>query len=140
MNLYFRNYSVIEFDIPFVERDENNIKFNLPDPNLRRYGVTCKVFWKTRHVYKFDVIGGFYTRKYEDLLDEHGDFLRSHCETLEKAVELCEYCESYDTLGACWQRVQNHVRRLFSLSPKHKTMTLDDAKAELAVQVLTKQS
>ena len=138
MNLWYRNYRVVEFDIPVVERDEDNIRFNLPDPNLERYGVTCKFFGQTRYVTDFN--SGFLTVRYLDLFKANGDILVSYRNTLKDAVELCEYCESYDTLSACWQRVQNYVRKVFSIPPKHKTMTLDDAKAEFAVQSLTKQS
>ena len=128
MNLWYRNYRVVEFDIPVVERDEQSIQY------LKRHGVTCKWFGSTRYVTDFN--SGFLTVRYLDLFKANGDILVSYRHTLKDAVALCEYCESYDTLSACWQRVQNYVRKVFSIPPKHKTMTLADAKAELALQLL----
>lgn len=134
MHLWYSNYRVVEFDIPVVERDEQAIEFNLPNPYLRRYGVTCKWFGQTRYV--SDLGERFYTVRYLVLFKENGDIKVSYRHTLEDAVALCEFCESYDTVGSAWQRFVNYWRRAFSMPTKHKTMTLADAKAELAIQLL----
>ena len=134
MHLWYSNYRVVEFDIPVVERDEHAIQFNLPDPNLRRYGVTCKWFGQTRYVTDLD--SGFLTVRYLDLFIANGDIRVSYRHTLEDAVALCEYCETYDTVSSAWERFVNYIRKVFSIPPKHKTMTLADAKAELAIQML----
>lgn len=135
MHLWYSNYRVVKFDIPVVERDEQAIEFNLPNPNLRRYGVTCKWFGQTRYV--SDLGERFYTVRYLDLFKENGDIKKIYRHTLEDAVALCEFCESYDTVSTAWQRFVNYWRRAFSMPTKHKTMTLTDAKAELAIQLLS---
>ena len=135
MHLWYSNYRVVKFDIPVVERDEQAIQYNLPDPNLRCYAVTCKGLVRNR--YAAECYSGFYTVKYLDLFNKAGGMKKIFLYTLEDAVALCEYCETYDTVGSAWQRYLNYLHNVFSIPPKHKTMTLADAKAELAIQLLS---
>ena len=135
MHLWYSNYGVVKLDIPVVERDEQAIQFNMPDPNLSCYAVTCKGLVQTR--FAAECNSGFYTVKYLDLFNKDGDIKKIYRHTLEDAVALCEYCESYDTVSSAWERYLNYLRKVFSMPPKHKTMTLADAKAELAIQLLS---
>ena len=136
MHLFNSNYRVVEFDIPPVERDEQSIQFNLPDPNEKRYGVVCKWFFVDYYVCDFE--SGFLTTR--KIIKPTGEIKISYRHTLQDAIALCEYCIAYDTPGAAWDRLKDRVRKLFKLQPVHQTFTVEDAKAELALQMLTKET
>ena len=136
MQLVNSHYRVVEFDIPPVEHDEKYEQFGLTDPNDKRYGVVCKWFFLDYYVCDFE--SGFLTTR--KITKPTGEIKISYRHTLQDAIALCEYCVAYDTPCAALGRVKDRVRKLFKMHPVHQTFTLEDAKAELALQMLSKET